>query len=87
MRMITTMNTMPHTCITDKKEKQFMEDKEVAKVIRSKVDELNKLLGMMAGREVSVSIGAESSYLNQDVHNSIRIQRIKVYSFSKTEKF
>lgn len=62
-------------------------DKELAKVIRSKADELNKLLGRMARMDVVVSIGTESALLGQDVHEDIRVQRIKVYGFTKTEKF
>ncbi len=84
------MNTLLHTCITDKKEKQFMgaiTDKELAKVIRSKADELNVLLGRMARMDVSVSIGTESALLDLDVPESVRVQRVMVYNFSRTEEF
>ncbi len=63
-------------------------DKELAKIIRHKADELNKLLEEMAKRDVEISIGTESAYLDQNVRDDgRRLQRVKVYSFSKTEKF
>ncbi len=63
-------------------------DKELAKVIRHKADELNKLLEEMAKRDVEISIGTESAYLEQNVREDTRkLQRVMVYSFSKTEKF
>jgi hypothetical protein len=62
-------------------------DKELAKVIRSKASELNKLLERMARMDVTVSIGTEAEYIGKDVHEDIRMQRIEVYGFSKTEKF
>lgn len=63
-------------------------DKELAKIIRHKADELNKLLEEMAKRDVEISIGTESAYLEQNVREDTRkLQRVMVYSFSKTEKF
>jgi hypothetical protein len=62
-------------------------DKELAKIIHSKVDELNELLMRMARMDVSVSIGTESALLDKDVHEDIRAHKVIVYGFSKTEKF
>lgn len=61
-------------------------DKELAKVIRSKVNELNKLLERMARMDVSVSIGTQS-IIDHEVNENIKVLRIKVYDFSKVEKF
>lgn len=90
------MNTMLHTCITDKGGKiimceklelaDLMTDKELAKLIRSKALDFNVLLEKMARRDIQVSIGTEST-IDNEVNEDIRIQRVSVFSFSKTERF